>query len=146
GSRTRKRHRDDRPEEGDVYASTLKRLFDAQKRHPDASPMPSSQSLPTPSAGHGTPQRSTLHSFWKLPSEPSRRDLDAMDVDDGAQRLVLESLRCEDCDRRLMDDEGGLIVESMIEQETACVCCRRRVCDTCSVSGDRRICLGCAST
>ncbi|KAK0323022.1 hypothetical protein LTR82_005952 [Friedmanniomyces endolithicus] len=61
-SRTRKRHRDDRPDEQQVHASTINRLYDAQRKHLDAEPVLSSQSVP-PAAAHEKPQKSTLHAF-----------------------------------------------------------------------------------
>jgi len=171
-SRTRKRHRDDRPDEQSVYgtssaalwlgaitqmsmltdvgwcaASTISRLYEAQRRHPDASPIPSSQTLalaPASMPVAAQAQKSTLHSFWRLPTNaPSRAE--AMQIDGGIQQGATLEVRCEDCDRALQHGDAMDVDEGMLEQETACSVCRRHVCDTCAVLGNERICLGCAN-
>ncbi|CAG5178285.1 uncharacterized protein ALTATR162_LOCUS8624 [Alternaria atra] len=73
GNRTRKRVRDNRPDERAIHENTLNMLFAAQRNHPDASPIPS-DALPMhqqPNPVSSKPQKSTLHSFWKqLPAPP----------------------------------------------------------------------------
>ncbi|KAK4547210.1 hypothetical protein LTR36_001431 [Oleoguttula mirabilis] len=171
-SRTRKRHRDDRPDEQAVYgvscwigavmhmstladvcrcaASTISKLYEAQRRHPNASPVMSAQSLqPAWMAPNVLPvqaQKSTLHSFWRIPSAPV--DLNAMQIDAVARSVPFEdaAMRCEDCERPLQHDNDAMELDSgMLEQETACAVCKRQVCDTCAVLGHDRICLSCAS-
>jgi hypothetical protein len=93
-SRTRKRHRDNRPSESDVHRMpssflpsaqpltapstehTLSLLFSAQQQHPQSqfqSPSPflsQSHTHPIASipASYEPPQQSSLHSFWAIPS------------------------------------------------------------------------------
>ncbi|KAL1796784.1 hypothetical protein ACET3X_005324 [Alternaria dauci] len=73
GNRTRKRVRDNRPDERVIHENTLNMLFAAQRNHPDASPIPSDPLPihPQPNTIPLKPQKSTLHSFWKeLPAPP----------------------------------------------------------------------------
>ncbi|KAK5126600.1 hypothetical protein LTR85_009534 [Meristemomyces frigidus] len=164
-SRTRKRHRDGRPDEQTVYgvscwlgavihmstladvcrcaASTISKLYEAQRRHPDASPMPSAQSIQTPSTQPMQAQKSTLHSFWRIPHAPM--DVQAMQIDAGNASSWIPNLRCEDCERPLRHDDAMELDDGRLIQEAACAVCRRHVCDTCAVLGNERICLGCAS-
>lgn len=164
-SRTRKRHRDDRPDEEAVYgvscwlgaviqvstladvcrcaASTISRLYEAQRRHPDASPMPSSQSLQPTVNAHHPAQKSTLHSFWRLPSAPFGAQ--PMQLDVGSSSEASLELKCEDCDRASWHQDAMDLGDGALEQDAACNMCRRHVCDTCAVLGNARICLACAS-
>ena len=166
-SRTRKRHRDDRPDEQTVYcvscwlgaiirmntlanicrcaASTINKLYEAQRRHPDAAPVPSQQTLSVAPQPTEKPQRSTLHSFWRLPQQPSTSTAMAVDPGPGIMTSNLLELRCEDCERPLRNQDAMELDDGMLEQETACGLCRRHVCDTCAVLGNERICLACAS-
>ncbi|KAK0281632.1 hypothetical protein LTR91_003857 [Friedmanniomyces endolithicus] len=165
-SRTRKRHRDDRPDEQQVHgvscwlgaviqmsmladacraaASTINRLYDAQRKHLDAEPVLSSQSVP-PAAAHEKPQKSTLHAFWSLPSPPARTD--GMQLDSGSDRASDQESslsRCEDCERPLREEDAMEVDDVVLEQDTACAMCRRRVCGLCSIAGAERLCLSCA--
>lgn len=163
-SRTRKRHRDNRPEEQEIYgvsrwigavinmssladacrcaASTIQRLYDAQRYHPDAEPIPSAPALAAPLA---PAQRSTLHSFWNINqssvvSEPTQTQLDVEMISN-----VPLPMNCEDCDRSLRYDDSMDVDEDLLRQEMACGICQRHVCDLCAVLGNERLCLACAS-
>ncbi|KAI7220218.1 hypothetical protein KC333_g2475 [Hortaea werneckii] len=145
-SRTRKRHRDDRPDEQQIHASTIQRLYDAQRKHPEASPIPSHQSITAimHQQPQSQPQTSTLHSFWRLPPT-STCVSQPMQIETASQPPTSELLQCEDCDRSLRTADAMDIDESIMEQESMCTMCRRHVCDGCAVLGDERICLGCAN-
>ncbi|KAL4891624.1 hypothetical protein BDV59DRAFT_61505 [Aspergillus ambiguus] len=75
-SRTRKRFRNDRPDEKVVYANTLRWLFTAQQNHQTLPPMSITdegndveyESLPTPETLD--PRQQTLHKFFQ-PSQPT---------------------------------------------------------------------------
>jgi len=163
-SRTRKRHRDDRPDEQTVHgascwlgtvmqmsslanvcrcaASTITKLYEAQRRHPDAAPVPSqpSQSVSGPS---DRSQRSTLHSFWQISQPPPAST--TMAIDAKCAGIGTLQMRCEDCDRSSADEDAMDLDESGFGQDTACHFCKRQVCDTCAVLGNDRVCLGCAN-
>jgi len=163
-SRTRKRHRDNRPEEQEVYgvsrwvgammnmssladvccyaASTIQRLYDAQRNHPDAAPIPSVQSLATPFA---PAQKSTLHSFWSINQAPAVSEPTQMQLDVEMASSVRATLNCEDCDRSLRYNDALDVDEDLVRQEMACGICQRHVCDICAVLGYERLCLACAS-
>ncbi|RMY64532.1 hypothetical protein D0863_09751 [Hortaea werneckii] len=146
-SRTRKRHRDDRPDEHQIHASTIQRLYDAQRQHPEASPMPSHQSISAitqQQQPQSQPQSSTLHKFWRLPPT-STCSSQSMQMERTCQPPTSEFLQCEDCDGSLRTGDAMDIDESITEQESMCAMCRRQVCDGCAVLGDERICLGCAN-
>ncbi|KAH9822884.1 hypothetical protein Tdes44962_MAKER00712 [Teratosphaeria destructans] len=126
-SRTRKRHRDDRPDEGTVYASTVQKLFDAQRRFPNAEPMPSRAdptSRPQTATSNASfpqrpaSQRSNLHAFWNI-AQPPKKDVGMMDVDVGAWGARSE-MKCEDCDGFLQADSVMDIDEGVLEQEMSC--------------------------
>lgn len=161
-SRTRKRHRDNRPDEQQVYGvscwlgavtdmraltdacrlaeSTISRLYEAQKQQPYAEPVYSHQ---IPQAQHTQPQRSTLHSFWRIAQPPSATP---MFVDSATPSDLNVDMRCEDCDGTLTNCNAMDVEEDVLAQETSCHACNRQVCDRCAVSGDVRICLGCVRT
>lgn len=162
-SRTQKRYRSNRPDEQTVYgvscwlgavihmstladvcrcaASTISKLYEAQRRHPDASPMHPAQSIQPPAPVQSTYlQKSTLHTFWRIPSAPTNAH--AMQIDAAQASRGSPEMRCEDCERPLREDDAM----ELDGRETACAVCRRHVCDTCAVLGNDRICLGCASS
>ncbi|KAF2723948.1 hypothetical protein K431DRAFT_282642 [Polychaeton citri CBS 116435] len=160
GSRTRKRHRDDRPEEAAVYASTLNRLYEAQRKHLDAQapvshpPPPSSNSamqqqhqyshVTSPSSQ----QRSTLHSFWQLPaSQPIAKSKghDVMQIDSVMGSASSLESRCEGCDGALKGEDSMDVDDRVLDVDTQCQGCGRHVCDSCSITAEQRVCLGCAS-
>ncbi|RMZ20613.1 hypothetical protein D0859_15384 [Hortaea werneckii] len=119
-SRTRKRHRDDRPDEHQIHASTIQRLYDAQRQHPEASPMPAHQSISAitqQQQPQSQPQSSTLHSFWRLPPT-STCSSQPMQIVRASQPPTSESLQCEDCDGSLRTADAMDIDESMAEQES----------------------------
>ncbi|KAI5206355.1 hypothetical protein E4T39_02462 [Aureobasidium subglaciale] len=137
-SRTRKRHRDGRPEEAEIHASTVEKLFSAQKEHSHASPLPSQQSqfrqdqhLPNTEA----PQRSTLHSFWHLPQNTQQPHAGM-----SRQPPPQEVLTCDGCDNVLVPEYGM----DTLDLDTACASCGKHVCNTCAVAADMRLCLDCA--
>ena len=171
-SRTRKRHRDDRPSEQSIYgvsrclstgfymttladvccvaASTISRLYEAQRQHPHAEPILSQPISAMPMAGVaasgiiGAKQKSNLHSFWRIRSEPVASSM-AMEVDSVTSST--ESLmRCEDCDGSIRRDDDTMdLDDGASDQGSACAICRRHVCDRCAVLGNERICLGCTN-
>ena len=161
-SRTRKRHRDGRPDDQTVYgvscwlgavinmstladvcrcaASTINRLYDAQRQHPHASPVRSQTSMPQRQPNQ--PQKNTLHAFWRICQPPIEASL-TTDSDHIPNTTPVS--RCEDCDGALRHEEAMDIDEAVFEHETTCHICQRHVCDTCAIRGDVRICLSCSS-
>lgn len=162
-SRTRKRHRDNRPDEQQIHgvscwigaimdmsnladvcrraANTIDRLYQAQRQHPDASPVLSQPVVQVQQPMQS--QRSTLHSFWRIEQPPSAT---RMAVDTGPKVLGIQmSTNCEDCDRSLRPDDAMDIDEDTLDQETRCSSCQRSICDTCAILGTARTCLACAS-
>lgn len=116
-------------------ASTVEKLFSAQKAHPHASPLPSQLHLPQ-YANQDTPsQRSTLHSFWQLPQTPQ-----TIQHGQPSQIPQQEVLTCEGCDGVLIPEYGV----DTLEAETACRACGKHVCNTCAITAEMRLCLDCA--
>jgi hypothetical protein len=162
GNRTRKRVRDNRPDERAIHGmscnarhhikmlildteNTLNKLFAAQRNQPHASPI-SSDTMALQDTTISKPQRSTLHSFWKqLPAPPTQPP-------SFASRSQPQLPSCEDCDTSLqsvndsmdvdMDVDMGSAVES---HPYACSDCGKNVCGTCAVVSSRRHCLQCAT-
>ena len=163
-SRTRKRHRDNRPDEQMVFGrfdpsfpnvfsvadnllcspdSTIARLFDAQRQRPQAEPLtprPLLDSITTQST-----QKSTLHSFWRMPDrEPMRNALIPTDARLPSPLAPGAAGECQDCNGFLSCGDGMDLDDETQESQTACASCRRCICDCCAVRGTARLCLGCA--
>lgn len=150
-SRTRKRYRDGRPEEAEIHgthhctparrihhanayvASTVEKLFSAQRAHPHASPMLSQSDLQSQFQPQDAPQRSTLHSFWHLP-QPSQLPQHGMPA------TQQDAMTCDGCDRVLTPEYGM----DTLDQDTACGACGKHVCNTCAITAEMRLCLDCA--
>ncbi|CAO2657127.1 Nn.00g032530.m01.CDS01 [Neocucurbitaria sp. VM-36] len=152
GNRTRKRFRDNRPDERAIHENTLNKLFAAQRQHPDASPIPS-ETLPPqqPSQAAVKPQKSTLHSFWKQLPAPPVQPL-SFAVPTPVQQEMAQG-RCEDCDTLLRSDNESMDVDvdmdmggAVASSSFACSDCGKSVCGTCAVVSNRRHCLQCATS
>jgi len=115
-SRTRKRHRDDRPDENAVHASTIGKLFDAQRLHPNASPVFSNDSHAVEHPPQ--PQQNTLHSFWHINAPPMSAP---MSMDSPAN--TASDMQCADCDGSLRSDDAMDVDGEMLARETACQSC-----------------------
>jgi len=167
--RTRKRHRDNRPDAEAVHgasstcwlgaviqmraladvsriaASTIQRLYQAQRENTAAEPgvAPGQQHQHQQEQDHAQqlafaaqPQKSTLHSFWRIEQPvPIVQHIRRIDV--------VQEPRCEDCDGELRD-EGAMDVDEGSIEDKACGSCRRPVCNSCAVYGRERVCAGCA--
>ncbi|KAF2735535.1 hypothetical protein EJ04DRAFT_576026 [Polyplosphaeria fusca] len=144
-SRTRKRHRDNRPSERTIHESTIHKLFSAQRNLPPAEPIPTSPQLqPLQSS-----QKSTLHTFWNIstpaPAPPLQHPQAIQIHHDQLAPHTWDAPRCEDCDASLhAEDSGAMDVDGGIGSAFACRECGKRVCGTCAVVGRARCCLGCA--
>ncbi|OCL13723.1 hypothetical protein AOQ84DRAFT_282545 [Glonium stellatum] len=141
-SRTRKRFRDNRPDENIIHETTMDKLFSAQRQFPHATPV---LSQPQPSVRSSTPtQKSTLHSFWSLPRsrpQPIFTHVNSSSISN------TQLPRCEDCDNVLHgDDEMDIDYgDSNSVDQFACQSCGRSICGTCAVVSDNRSCLHCAT-
>ncbi|KAF2140975.1 uncharacterized protein K452DRAFT_299039 [Aplosporella prunicola CBS 121167] len=137
--RTRKRWRDNRPNEHAIHESTLKRLYNAQREHPNVAPV--SSHAANSALHHHPAQRSTLHQFWSISQPPNHPVSAPPPVAPEDSRP-----RCDDCDALLRGNEGMDIDMDGLNagEEFGCQHCRRAVCGTCSVQGDVRSCLNCA--
>jgi len=161
-SRTRKRHRDGRPDEEEVYASTISKLFEAQRHHPDASPMLSTANHINVDMGAATYEDSahscapqersgqrqkpvTLHSFWDIPRQVEHSNQAMENRSGDLDMRGTQGTCCDDCDRPL--PAPGTAVDSLTnDEETMCMSCGKNVCDLCAVRADERRCLECAMT
>lgn len=52
--------------------------------------------------------------------------------------------RCEDCDGTLQSEDAMEVDDGTSAEDKACGSCRRPVCDGCAVYGRERVCAGCA--
>lgn len=128
-----------------IAASTIEKLYDAQRQHPTAEPVPSHPASIKPMEVAATrPQKTTLHTFWKIAQPPSTA-LNPGVVSpacSSARGLTVDwELRCEDCNHGLRNDDAMDLDDA---QGTACHRCRRHVCDGCAVTWNERVCLPCA--
>jgi hypothetical protein len=181
-SRTRKRHRDNRPSESDVHRMqcpflsaqspmlipstehTLSLLYSAQQTPQSLfqAPSPFQPQQPVeslPSSNQST-QRSTLHSFWAIPSSrrqtsPSSDSSSSTNTPSTtpAMNNFFQVTNCEDCNASLNPADNGdaMDVDMMMDidmdgENHACTSCGKQVCHSCSVrnlGADKR-CLHCA--
>lgn len=166
-SRTRKRHRDNRPDASTVHgasscwlgaviqmsalsdvcrvaASTIQRLYQAQQQQQqqqrEAEPVNqqhSQEQQQTTTTQQPLSQKSTLHSFWRI-EQPVPNITPQIPYTNTPQEA-----RCEDCDGALKS-EDAMDVDTVSIEDKACGSCRRPICDGCAVYGRERICGGCA--
>lgn len=141
-SRTRKRFRDNRPNENIIHETTMDKLFSAQRQFPHAAPILSQSQPPV---RNSTPtQKSTLHSFWSLPRsrpQPIFAHANSSSVSNTQPPC------CEDCDGALQGD-GEMDIDygdSSSTDQFECQSCGRSICGTCAVVGDNRNCLHCVT-
>ncbi|KAF3045685.1 hypothetical protein E8E12_011215 [Didymella heteroderae] len=108
GLRTRKRVRDNRPDERAIHENTMHKLFLAQ-RQPHIFPVPSAQPHTQPALTVTKPQKSTLHSFWNISAPPVQTQIFSYHTTQSPTGT--QGPRCEDCDARLDMEEGGMDVD-----------------------------------
>ncbi|MCJ1440350.1 MAG: hypothetical protein MMC23_000833 [Stictis urceolatum] len=163
-SRTRKRFRDNRPDETSIHESTLSKLFLAQRPSHAPTPSPIPSTIPRPSSMSSTTsarsQQASLHSFWAIPHRPTTSpstnftppafaslNHTADLANFGGSFSALENRRkCEDCDSWMGAGEGmDLDMDGMGGEGEDCRSCGRTVCAMCAVVevGVGRECLGC---
>ncbi|TID22851.1 V-type proton ATPase catalytic subunit A [Venturia nashicola] len=106
-SRTRKRARDNRPDEEKIHENTFQKLFSAQ-RQPQIDIMPSYTTCQPPTLPAAPVQKSTLHSFWSLPSAPPPQRVFSATHSPGFEN---SDFRCDDCDRELYQSERLLGID-----------------------------------
>ncbi|CAG8949353.1 hypothetical protein HYFRA_00004979 [Hymenoscyphus fraxineus] len=161
-SRTRKRHRDNRPSETEVHQHTLSLLFSAQQTPQSTFQqstshfnLPAVESLPSTNQ---PAQRSNLHSFWAIPGGPRQESPGSnfssstnTPMTSSANNMFFLSSNCEDCEASLSAEDSldAMDVDMMDSgngEDFACTSCRKMVCHGCAVSnlGAERKCLMCA--
>ncbi|TQS35201.1 hypothetical protein Golomagni_04386 [Golovinomyces magnicellulatus] len=158
-SRTRKRHRNSRPSDSEVFDHTLSILFSAQRNSQTlsqdfsskANSEPPSTLLPSP---HQPKNQSFLSSYWNI---SSRRETPCSSKDSifsagdllipkqPAKLLLPMTTACEDCGKALYDNKSIPIYFD--GEEHRCRHCGKYVCDSCSISyiGTEMKCLNCVS-
>ena len=154
--RTRKRYRDDRPDQDIVHQTTLKKLFDAQRHsapedaHLEVD-MEMDRSLVVeevqPMESQADRKQRSIESFFGGKSRHARSNAVQL------PSPVAVTLSCADCSAPLHTNDRQLDMTMMdvdcqmeadeVGDEWTCSSCRRRVCDTCAVRADRRTCLEC---
>jgi hypothetical protein len=135
GCRTRKRVRDNRPDERVIHGkplmcyalppsgclvwtnwtcthtiseNTIHKLFAAQRQNPHAEPI-LSESSPPPSPNPSKPiQKSTLHSFWNLPALAVQPPTIHITAPHQVAPQTGFAAWCEDCDAPLREEAGGM--------------------------------------
>lgn len=171
-TRTRKRHRDNRPDAEAVHgtsspptpwlgaviqmraladvcsiaASTIQRLYQAQRENAAAEP----------GVAPGQQQQYQQHhqeqDHLQPAPQPQKSTLHSfwrieqpvpIMVPQMQRVAVAQEPRCEDCDGALRDEEAMDVDEDSAEDK-ACGSCRRPVCNSCAVYGRERVCAGCA--
>lgn len=155
--RTRKRYRDNRPDVNMIHQNTLAKLYNAQKAEQSAH---SDLQKPLSSLANNTvsqredhqhaPVQKSLHSFFNIRQPQPTMSNSAPPVQHGQDQADL----CSGCGNHLINGLAGPSGDDMMEvdhnsaalmdEDFDCASCQRRVCDTCAVRGDQRICLECA--
>lgn len=134
----------------------MQKLFAAQRKHPHAEPILSSEPVHQEQQPHVAPvQKSTLHSFWKqLPAPPVHAPTAPMQHDQLAAN-GWNAPKCEDCDASLQSESGDMDMDIDMDGTStsngsvspfACNDCGKNVCGTCAVAANARHCLSCATT
>jgi len=139
-SRTRKRYRDNRPDEQSIYQYTIAKLFGAQKpRAPEATTVIQTKELkPTPVV-----HQPTLHSFWNIP--PSRHDspVSIADRQFVSQPSIVECEECFVTITNIQSIDDSLVIPFATD-DAKCETCQRVVCYDCAVGGiGSRQCVSC---
>ncbi|KAF2009329.1 hypothetical protein BU24DRAFT_428866 [Aaosphaeria arxii CBS 175.79] len=152
GCRTRKRFRDNRPDERTIHEITMNKLFCAQRNLPNASPIPSLPQYPGVETQSVPVQKSTLHSFWKIsapPVQPTQSPPVHVQQHHEATLQAWDTPRCEDCDSVLQAADGMSVDIDMDSDahgcQFACNECGRKICASCAVVSNHRHCLQCAT-
>lgn len=167
GNRTRKRVRDNRPDEHAIHGTetplrqltqqppdnhpenTMHKLFLAQRQNAHASPIHSEPQPPTqPAITVSKPQKSTLHSFWNISAPPVQAPVFSYQATQHQHNA--QGPRCDDCDSQLKAEEGDMDMDIDMNGSEgawawACHNCGRNVCGRCAVVSDARLCLSCAT-
>ncbi|KAF2440314.1 hypothetical protein P171DRAFT_394657 [Karstenula rhodostoma CBS 690.94] len=146
GLRTRKRFRDNRPDEHIIHETTINKLFSAQRTQPHAEPILSDTLPAQQEPVVQKPQKSTLHAFWNIPAPLVQPPIAQMQPPREA-----DAPRCEDCDTLLEKDANDMDVDMDIDGpfercSLACSDCGRNVCGQCAVVTNARHCLQCATS
>jgi hypothetical protein len=137
--RTRKRFRDNRPDENTMHEQTLEKLYQAQQPHAIPQQTQACRPCTASTASKREASQASLHSFWALPHRPS---LTQTFVGPAAED---QRSTCEDCDNVIVAD--GMEIDGM-DMGYGCRRCSRTVCDTCAVvvPGEGRECLQCKTS
>src|SRR4051794_26608390 len=93
----------------------MHKLFDAQRKHPHAEPI-MSEPQPAPSQQpHSTSiQKSTLHSFWKIPA-PAVQPPSIHITQHQVSQQAWNAPRCEDCDAPLHTEADGMDIDMELD-------------------------------
>jgi len=146
-----KRYRDNRPSEEVIHATTMQKMYAAQRHGHAADPSLSAPILDAdaqPYSGHG---QKRLDAFWSVPKTQ----------DSGARQTwtnqeAWHGPKCEDCDAPVVDAEDlasgiGEADHTMsgtsaaeVQSGGRCAGCGRTVCGLCSLVREQRVCLECA--
>lgn len=138
-----KRSRDNRPDERLIHESTLRRLYNAQREQPNASPMPSEEPVAQEAGLPEKPvQKTTLHRFWNISQPPSQSHTSSLP----SASNNAASASCKGCNVSLssghsMDMDMDMDMEVDIDgsgsqQQHGCNHCGRMVSTAFSVSDD----------
>ncbi|KAL2038354.1 hypothetical protein N7G274_009003 [Stereocaulon virgatum] len=142
-SRTRKRFRDNRPDESTIHETTYNKLFAAARSPPPLSYSISPSTSISPARPQPPQRQHSLHNFWSLPSS-------APSVSHPMTIVPSSGATCEDCEASLDVDVfmGGMDDEDAKGAEFGCQSCGKRVCGMCAVVevGVGRECLHCRTS
>ena len=163
-SRTRKRFRDNRPDESTIHGTpilpsllvlalptdfwtppetTYNKLFAAARSPPPFSYSMSPSTSISPARPQPPQRQHSLHNFWSIPSS-------APSVSDPLTIVPSSVATCEDCEAPFDVDVfmGGMDDEDAKGAEFGCQSCGRRVCGMCAVVevGVGRECLQCRTS
>jgi hypothetical protein len=125
-------------------------LYSAQQNPQSAALQPQIQTTPAP-VGEYT-QKTSLHSFWTIPSRPSSCGSSFASASPAPALASLQAMNCEDCDTALVSNDGDamdLDIDVAVYGSSSnygCSQCGKNVCHRCAISnlGEHRRCLICA--
>jgi len=150
-SRTLKRYRDNRPSEEIIHATTMQKMYAAQRQGHAPEPLLSTPIMDIDTQSDSGYGQKRLDSFWAVPKTQTCSAKQTW-----TNQQSWHGPRCEDCDAPIVDTEdiaggmGGADYQmsgtdaAEVQSGGCCAGCGRRVCGLCSLVREQRVCLECA--
>jgi len=145
-----KRYRDNRPSQEIIHATTMQKMYAAQRQGHAAEPLLSAPILDVEAQTDSGYGQKRLDAFWSVPKTQTSGARQTWTTNHEAWH----GPKCEDCDAPVVDTEDsgmsradytmGGTGAAAVQAGGCCAGCGRRVCGLCSLIREQRVCLECA--